>query len=89
MLELLDHLRVSDDAARVDLWDHTDQSMDIDLQQRLHAVFNDALADCARIRAVVDTEKRTNVPFPKESFLAVLVRNAILNTNPGLSLSSL
>ena len=89
MLELLDHLRVSDDVARIDLWDHTDQSIDNDLQQRLHVVFNSALADCARIKTVVDIEKRTNIPFPKESFLAVLVRNAILNANRGLSLSSL
>ncbi|KAH0838790.1 hypothetical protein J3R83DRAFT_7166 [Lanmaoa asiatica] len=85
VLDLLDHLRVSDDAACVDLWDHTDQIIDKGLQQRLHVAFNSALADCARIRAVVEAENLTETPFPKESFLVILVRNAILDAHTRLS----
>lgn len=84
MLDLLGHLWNSDDAARV-LWDDMNRIIDDDLEQRLHVVFNGTLVDCARIQAVLEAEKLTESSFPKESFLAVLIRNAILNAGPGLS----
>ena len=84
-IKLLDQLRASDDASNVDLWDDAHRTVDEDTKERLHAVFNTALVDCARIRAVVETESLTGTPHPKESFLVVLVRNAIFNAHPRLS----
>ena len=85
MIHLLDQLRASDDVSCNDLWDSTDNTIDKEMEQRLHVVFNTALADCARIRAVIEAENLTDTPFPKESFLVILVRNAILDAHARLS----
>ncbi|KAF8555888.1 hypothetical protein OG21DRAFT_1495912 [Imleria badia] len=84
-VDLLDQLRASDDASNVDLWDSADTVIDKETIQRLLVVFNTALVDCARIRAVVETENLTGTLYPKESFLVVLVRNAILDAHARLS----
>ncbi|KAF8425835.1 hypothetical protein L210DRAFT_3421012 [Boletus edulis BED1] len=81
----IDQLCASDDAYSVDLWDRTDKIVDKEAEQRLRGVFNTALVDSSRIRAVVDVEDLTGTPFPKESFLVILVRNAILGAHAGLS----
>ena len=58
---------------------------DKEMEQRLHVVFNGTLVDCARIRAVVETEYLTGIPYPKESFIIILVRDAILHAHVCLS----
>ncbi|KAN0101122.1 hypothetical protein V8E55_001106 [Tylopilus felleus] len=83
VIDLLDQL-CPDDASNVDLWDTTDTIMDKETERRLCAVFNTALVDCARIRAVIEAEDITDTPFPKESFLVILVRNAILEAHTRL-----
>ena len=85
VIDLLDQLRASDDASSVDLWDSADTIIDKDMERRQHVVFNSALVDCARIRAVIEAENLTGTPFPKESFLVILVRNAILDAHARLS----
>ena len=84
VLDLVDQLRASDDVSRNDIWDDTDRAIDDHFQQHLHVAFNTALADCARIRAVLTAERATGTLFPKQSFLAILVRNAMSNADPGL-----
>ena len=85
MIDLLNQLRASDDVSSVNLWDSTDNIIDKEMEQRLHVVFNTALADCARIRAVIEAENLMDTPFPKESFLVILVRNAILDAQSRIS----
>jgi hypothetical protein len=82
---VIDLLRASEDVSSADLWDSTDNIIDKEMEKRLHVVFNTALADCARIRAVIEAENLTGTPFPKESFLVILVRNAILDAHARLS----
>jgi len=69
----------------VDLWESSDNIIDKEMERRLYAVFNTALADCARIRAVIEVEHLTDTPLPKESFLVILVRNAVLGAHARLS----
>ncbi|KAF8439348.1 hypothetical protein L210DRAFT_3630922 [Boletus edulis BED1] len=83
--DLVHQLRASDDAFNIDLWDSMDRIVDKEMEQRLHVVFNTALIDCARIRAAVKAERLTDTPYPKESFLVILVRNAILDAHVQLS----
>lgn len=85
VIDLLGQVRALDDASNPDLWDSSDTIIDKETEQRLHVVFNTALVDCARIRAVVETENLTDTPYPKESFLVVLVRNAVLYAHAPLS----
>ncbi|KAG9308786.1 hypothetical protein JVU11DRAFT_11579 [Chiua virens] len=82
----LDRLFASDDTSNDDLWDRADNHIDEQAEQRLRIMFNTALIDCARIRAVIEAEDLTDTSFPKESFLVILVRNAISEVYPGLSL---
>ena len=85
VIRLIDQLRASDDASNIDLWDSTDKIFDKNMEQRLHVVFKTALLDCARIQAVIEAEDLTDIPYPKESFLVILVRNAVLDVHPLLS----
>ncbi|KAF8123307.1 hypothetical protein EV363DRAFT_1180446 [Boletus edulis] len=85
VIDLVHQLRASDDASNIDLWDTMDRIVDKEMEQRLHVVFNTALIDCARIRAVIEAERLTDTPYPKESFLVILVRNAILDAHAQLS----
>ncbi|KAG6371760.1 hypothetical protein JVT61DRAFT_9112 [Boletus reticuloceps] len=85
VIDLVHQLRASDDASNIDLWDSMDRIVDKEMEQRLHVVFNTALIDCARIRAVIEAERLTDTPYPKESFLIILVRNAILDAHAQLS----
>ncbi|KAG6379004.1 hypothetical protein JVT61DRAFT_13295 [Boletus reticuloceps] len=80
----LDRFCTSDDPYNVDLWDSMDKIIDKETEQRLRSVFNTALVDCARIQAVVKAEDLTGTPFPKESFLVILVRNAVSEAHTGL-----
>ncbi|KAF8439346.1 hypothetical protein L210DRAFT_984966 [Boletus edulis BED1] len=82
---LIDQLRASADASNVDLWDAPDKIIDKDTEQRLNVVFNSALVDCARVQAVVQAENFTGTPYPKESFLVILVRTAIWDALARLS----
>ncbi|KAF8139652.1 hypothetical protein EV363DRAFT_1426160 [Boletus edulis] len=84
-IDLIDQLRASDDASNVDLWDAPDKIIDKDTEQRLNVVFNSALVDCASVQAVVKAEGIAGTPYPKESFLVMLVRNAILDAHAQLS----
>ena len=85
VIHLIDQLRASDDVSNTDLWDSTDKVFDKNTKQRLHVVFQTALLDCARIQAVIKAEDLTDTPYPKESFLVILVRNAVLNAHASLS----
>ncbi|KAF8139653.1 hypothetical protein EV363DRAFT_1444121 [Boletus edulis] len=85
VIDLVHQLRASDDASNIDLWDSMDRIVDKEMEQRLHVVFDTALIDCARIRAVVKAERLTDTPYPKESFLVIFVRNAIMDAHAQLS----
>lgn len=56
----------------------------METEQRLCSVFNTALVNCARIQAVVKAEDLTGTPVPKESFLVILMRNAVSKAHTGL-----
>lgn len=75
--ELLDDSRVDDYVDEL-------EQVDRDLQQRLWNAFGTVMNDCSTIRRVVDLEEIYDEKYPKESFLVVLVRNAIMSGDEGL-----
>ncbi|KAI6012279.1 hypothetical protein EDC04DRAFT_732027 [Pisolithus marmoratus] len=83
-VHLLDQLGTIDDPSTCHLWEHVDM-VDDNLQQRLNLAFSTALSDCARIQVAIEREELSGTSVPKESFIVVLMRNAILNVSPGLN----
>lgn len=50
----------------------------------LKRIFNAVLDDCASLRHVVSVDEEDGICSPKESFVCILVRNALCITRPAL-----
>lgn len=75
--ELLGNLRADD-------YVDEREEVDRDLQQLLWNAFGTVMGNCTTIRRVIELGELYNENYPKESFLVVLVRDAIMSGGEGL-----
>ena len=61
-----------------DLWDHSGQEGQGDINMDLWTVFRTVISDCNAIRRVLVLESIDETPYPKEAYLVPLVHNIFL-----------
>lgn len=54
------------------------------METPLRRIFNAVLNDCASLRNVLSVDEEDGICSPKESFVCILVRNALCITRPAL-----